>query len=376
MAAAARRRLWELAPRHHCALLGAAFDLRELRQLFRRAGSTGCAEASDYELHSSAVHFAREKNDFSLPAHKLLEERYRDMVLRLRDAETGRDVVAKWRQFAAQGESVGAYWAALTHPACDEAAGEILAEEMHMATHHAFSERRAAARRVRDLRERNAGLEHTLEGARARISALKRETAATRAETLAAQAGLHTARLQHEAARAELGSWKAGAATCALLERIAALEAELVASRETAKCGERALREAQRRIAILERDPLPVSAPPEAAGSAIEVEGDLARRRVLCLGGKVNLVPQYRTVVERARGEFVHHDGGLEHHLSRLPALLASADAVVCLAADCGHGAYRLAKRYCKSKGKPCALLGSSSVHALTRCIEGFRAAA
>lgn len=364
----ARRRLWELPVRHHCVLLGAALDARELRQLFRRAGSRDYAAASDYELHASAVHFARDKNGFSLPVQRLLDERFRDAVLRFDDASTAGGLLERWRAYAAGGEAVSAYWAALTHPACDEALDQTLGLEMHMAAHHAFSERRASARRIRDLQARVAQLEASLAGARSRINALKRETARLREASTALEGRLREARRQHEATRADLERWRDGEEAGSLRERIAAFEAALCASKEMERAARRALSEAQRRAAPLETREIPAvhaeCSPPESAAAA-----DLARLRVLCLGGKTNLVPHYREIVERARGEFVHHDGGREHHLSRLPALLSAADAVICLAADCSHAAYRLAKRYCRAKGKPCALLATSSVHALSSCL-------
>jgi len=375
----ARRRLWELPVRHHCVLLGAAFDVRELRQLFRRAGSRDYAAASNYELHSSAVHFARESNAFSGPVHRLLDERFRDMLLRFRDAATAGELLERWKQFAARGEAISAYWAALTHPACDDALDETLGLEMHMAAHHAFAERRAAARRLRQLQERVIDLERTLTGARDRVNGLKRETARLREESAASEGRLREVCSQRDAAFTELEGWRYGKETDSLRERVAALTSALSAREQAAKAErcrlKEALREAQRRIGALER-PSAQARRSELRSLPLLVatEADLARRRVLCLGGKTSLVPHYREIVERARGEFVHHDGGIEHHLSRLPAMLSAADAVICLAGDCSHSAYRLAKRYCKAKGKPCALLANSSVRTLSSCVERFPA--
>lgn len=370
-AALPRRKLWELAARHHCVLLGAAFDVRELRQLFRRAGSKDYGPATDYELHSSAVHFAQKRNAFSALAQKLLEESFRDAVLRFRDAAGAAELLERWRQYAARGEAVPAYWASLTHPACDDSIDETLSHEMHMVAHHAFAERRAATRRIRDLQARAAGLEDSLGSVRDRANALQRETARLRKEAIAAEGLRRETCRGYDAACAELERWRAGDETRSLRERLVALEAELGAARDEGRADRRALKEALRQAAALERPTATAAIPPSvpcAAPPAAD-EADLAQRRVLCVGGKTGLVPHYRAIVERARGEFTHHDGGVEHHLSRLPALLGAADAVICLAGDCSHGAYRLAKRYCKEKGKPCALLATSSVHALSQCI-------
>lgn len=114
-------------------------------------------------------------------------------------------------------------------------------------------------------------------------------------------------------------------------------------------------------------------APAAGAGPTFEDEvpdcPDLSRRQILCVGGRICLVPRYRDLVQAANGAFSHHDGGIEDHLSRLPALLAAAGGVVCLAGDVSHGANRLVKRYCKRVGKPCALVKHSGVGALSRCL-------
>lgn len=369
------RRLWELPARHHCVLLGAAFDVRELRGLFRRAGSRDYADATDYELHSSAVHFAREKNAFSAPAQKLLDERFRAALLRMRDAASGAELVARWRAQCAEGEAVSAYWAALTHPACDEATDETLNLEMHMAAHHAFAERRAAARRVRALRDQVAALESDLAGARARAAALQRENARLRAETEKIEGALRGERARAGAVAAELERTLLGEDSEKLRGRLAELEDALAHSRAETKAERRARRDLERRQAQIRWESPISQANEDAAVTAPVKEADLAQRRVLCVGGKTSLVPQYRAIVERAGGEFVHHDGGVEDSIGRLPALLGAADAVICLAGDCSHAAYRLAKRYCKAKGKLCALLAGSSVHAMAGCVERLPAA-
>jgi hypothetical protein len=98
-------------------------------------------------------------------------------------------------------------------------------------------------------------------------------------------------------------------------------------------------------------------------------------RRLLCVGGRTNLQPQYRSLVEKAGGQFMYHDGGKEEGLSRLPELLGQADAVICPADCVGHPAYFQLKRHCKQAGKPCVLLRSSGLASfadgLNRLAEG-----
>ncbi len=103
--------------------------------------------------------------------------------------------------------------------------------------------------------------------------------------------------------------------------------------------------------------------------------GNLRGRCVLCVGGRTPLLPQYRQLAERLGVRLIHHDGGREEALSRLPALLASSDAVICPTDCVGHMAYYQLKQHCKLAGKPCVLVKSSGVAsfaaALARLAEG-----
>jgi hypothetical protein len=362
---AERRRLWQVPEKHLCVLLGAAFDARELRQLFRRAGYADWDAASDYALHSTAVHQAKTRNDLSVALQKKLDERFAAALTRFRAARSRLDLIRLWRDWAATGDQVGAYWAALTHAQCDVDADERLSQEMHMLAHFAFAERRAATRRLRAADERVAQLEAALARAQAQCTALRDAAAALRREC-------EQSRQQAAHASAALLRWTDGDEARGWEARARALEAARdEAQRETAHV-RRQLVASMRR----EEHPARLAAPPRGPTPPARVEptppapADLTTRRLLCVGGKTRLVPQYRAAIEGANGVFLYHDGGIEDHLSRLPGLLRSADAVVCLAADVSHCAYYAVKRYCKRFGKSCALLPGSSVSALTQGLQ------
>jgi hypothetical protein len=360
--AAARRKLWELPHHHHCVLLGAAFDARELRQVYRRAGYANWEQASDYQLHSSAVQHARARNEVSRALQKVLEERFAAAVAHLRAARDRREVIVYWRHWAATDDPVGAYWAAITHPCCDTDTDELLSQEMHMLSHFAFAERRAAGRRLRAADERASALEAARDRALKQCEALRSGNAALRAELAHWK---QTAKLAREA----LERTADGAALRERDARVAALEAELAAARRAARAAQReaaSLREARERARVTAAE---AAQPAESDPVEAVPRVDLARRTVLCVGGKPRLVPHYRAIVEAASGAFAHHDGGIEDHLARLAPLLGAADAVVCLATDVSHSAYQAVKRYCKRFGKPCVLVGNSSVSALARSL-------
>jgi len=64
-------------------------------------------------------------------------------------------------------------------------------------------------------------------------------------------------------------------------------------------------------------------------------------------------------VVERAGGQFVHHDGGLEDGESRLWRALGSADVVICPVDCVSHNACLLAKQFISARSCRCAAPGS-----------------
>lgn len=366
LAAPVRARLWELDHQHHCVLLGGAFDPRELRQIFRRIGYQDWESAPDWELHSTAVAWAQTRNELSRLLHKRLDERYSAAIARLKEARTRERIIAGFRAWAAAGDPVGAYWAAITHPECDAKASELLARNMHMLAHLLFAERRAMGRRLHVAEERADKSEQALARCQRHVAELQRRLAAERALRVSAE---QAARQAEAALERQLSGYKA----LELEARAKALAAERDQAQRSAQVAERRLDALRRELTRLREadDPKPAAAL-AAAGDAVAPppKADLGASMVLCVGGKTNLLPAYRETVERARGVFLHHDGGLEDSLARLPALLGSADAVVCLAGSVSHGAYYAVKRYCKRFGKPCALAAGASVAALSQSLD------
>lgn len=100
--------------------------------------------------------------------------------------------------------------------------------------------------------------------------------------------------------------------------------------------------------------------------AALEGNFDLAARKVLCLGGKAALYPEYRRVVEASGATlfFYRSDPRPTSPTSGhgLPKLLWQVDMVVCPIDCVNHEAYFTAKRYCKYYGKPYVLLDRSDI--------------
>jgi hypothetical protein len=90
---------------------------------------------------------------------------------------------------------------------------------------------------------------------------------------------------------------------------------------------------------------------------------DLEARKVLCVGGKAALYPEYRRLVEASGATlFFYRSDPRPARGQRLSKLLAQADMVVCPVDCINHEAYFTAKRYCKYSGTPYVVLDRSDI--------------
>lgn len=145
-------------------------------------------------------------------------------------------------------------------------------------------------------------------------------------------------------------------------ERAEALEQRLTSLGEEQRGLEEALRQARDGRDALERLLLEERSCDDCALNDACPGPELRGRRLLCVGGRVNLQAMYRQLVEKAGGHFIYHDGGKQEALARLPELLGQADAVICPADNVGHPADYQLKRHCKQARKPCVMLRGSSL--------------
>jgi hypothetical protein len=96
---------------------------------------------------------------------------------------------------------------------------------------------------------------------------------------------------------------------------------------------------------------------------------------VLCVGGRAATLGPCRQLAARLGIRLLHHDGGQEESLARLPELIRSADAVVCPTDSVSHSAYYQVNNQCKRVGKPCLFYKGAGVSgfalAMSRVLRG-----
>ncbi|MBK1644154.1 hypothetical protein CKO25_05700 [Thiocapsa imhoffii] len=390
-----RRKLWDIPHKYHCPIIGTCLSVEELRRLAERHAYPPHAKLSDFDLHISFVAAAETKNPLAIATHKALEKRYASCIRRFSRARDPAGLMPLWEEALATGEAPAALWALMTHPRANLVVLTRAYEDIHMLSHQIGAGQRADLKRLTETRgrlerlqadfddlfertqrrteEREAhirNLEHALgererDCADLRVRETRLRDALEQGQTQRLQARIEALDTDLKRLRGELERTRA--------ERDA-LQVQCTETRDEANAAVALHQTAEAERRALERMLETLLAEDQCPGcpaSGCRHDQDLGGRRVLCVGGRQQLVEQYRAMVASCNGRFEHHDGGLEDNQRRLETMLAAADIVVCATDYVSHGAYHRTKRFCKRHDKPHLLLGRSGLsafaHALSR---------
>lgn len=382
-----RLRLWELDDKHHCPVIGSCLPVDDLARLARRfLARIDVGDA--FAMHVEAVNQAKTRNPLSEAMQSILERRYQLEVNRFKQLKSDGDVMQAWRQHYARGDVAGALWAAITQRVLSAESRHAIFADVHMLSHQIGAGLASDARRLATLASECAA-------AKAALGQQKKRQAESEA---ALRRQLH--RAQDECARLpalddqlaqlreRLGAFESGMVMVDIGHRLLTLQAEnseLLVGAQRAWTLEKNLQAAHREAQALarERDQLSVERDAlerllsvgdaesasdlpdrsgECAGQCARCDLAVAGRCVLYVGGRSALLAQYRALAERLGIRLLHHDGGREESLARLPEMISGADAVVCPTDCVSHSAYYQLKRQCKRSGKPCLLFRGAGI--------------
>lgn len=368
-----RRRLWDLPHACHCPVIGVCLPLNTLRTLVNKTLG-GQAQADDYEVHVGAVAECMRRNRLSKRLQDELDRRYAQSIQAFRPAGTAMGIAEMWTAAIRQGDVAGAFWAALTHPRCDDVLQDVLLRDMHMLQHQAGAATRVDIARYKALQQAHADLETETEKVRARHARalagrqaenerLSAEAAQLRTDAVARQSQLAALEQDLEKLKASLADYAQADRLQKKIELLTARQAEL----ETQNQG---LRQQLAQAAKAQAAPAP--APAHAVGAAQDAPAPprLQDQVVLCVGGRNGNIANYRAAVEDIGGRFAHHDGGLEDKHGALDASLAAADLVICQTGCISHNAYWRVKDFCKRTGKRCLFVENPSTSSLVRELQ------
>ena len=379
---AKRAKLWELDRKHHCPIVGTCLSIDELTKMARRHFDHLIARG-DYAMHVEAVGRSNTRNHVSEAIHKLLEQKHQVQILLFDRAKNDHDVLLAWQEHLASGEVAGALWAAVTHRFVSATTQQRILADIHMLSHQIGAGQAAQTRRLTKLEEENDSIRTALQKQK-ECQAKNESVLRWQLKALSAERDqLRTDMAGVERMQTRLAAFESGSAMMEMGQKLLALQAandELRINALSTMVLEKAIKaiHEETQMLTLERDQLVAERDALErlllAGELVENDDENCDRQclscekgalnqcILYVGGRNSLLAHYRTLAERLGIHLIHHDGGLEKSLSRLPDMINKADAVMCPTDCVSHSAYYQLKRQCKRSGKPCLLFKGSGV--------------
>ncbi|MBX9847546.1 MAG: DUF2325 domain-containing protein [Xanthobacteraceae bacterium] len=374
-----RVRVWELNTNLHCSVIGTCLSHAELRRILARLKIAGIETADEHELHMLGVLLANRPQEGGKMLQKALDRRHDVAINQFAKARDDAGIGALWQKAIAGGDIPGAYWAVLTHPESSDKMVQKAFGDVHMLSHLMGATNCADLQRMRKLEDELAVATDKLDRQQRQL----RDGFVERDEKISRLSVMLAEKVQSQVTASLTGSETEASS---LRDTIAELNDRL--ARETAR-RERldqrlaALEEADtvRRKAEAERDALrreleAVEHQMDALIGLADAEPAATARldgaTILYVGGRTGQVPRLRALVERAGGQLLHHDGGIEDAAAMLPGFVSRSDLTV-FPVDCvSHNAMAQAKRACQQLNKPFVPLRTSSLACLLSALSGM----
>jgi hypothetical protein len=280
-----------------------------------------------------------------------------------------------WSEAIKGGDIPGAYWAVLTHAVSSDKLVQKAFGDVHMLSHLMGATNCADLHRMSVLEDENAALVARIERQQKQL----RDGFVERDEKIQRLTRMLADKIQSET---EPSFGEGADETATLRATIADLSKSL--GRETSRRERLEQRlagfeenDSNLRRAELDLIEARLAATLPGVAASPQATLNVAGATILYLGGRSAQIPQLRALVERGGGEFLHHDGGLEHAAALLPGLVGRCDLMV-FPVDCiSHNAMTAAKRTCQQLDKPYVALRTASLAAfLSALASRYRLAA
>ncbi|KAE8758142.1 DUF2325 domain-containing protein [Paraburkholderia madseniana] len=385
-----RARLAELDGQLHCSIIGTCLSTHELRKLVPKFTGLDRRDASDLEIHHSAVELAIDGGAGAKALHKLLDEHYAAAIRRFDKAADDVELLKLWDEALKSGEIPPAYWALMTHPCATLHVRQKAFGELHMLSHLVGAANRADIRRLVALEAENAELKEKVERQQSRlqeistqrdaaIAALNEQiaqlTAVATRQTTADPSDLEAeiSRLRDKLAdsdqRVALHTSRREAAEQRTLQEQGAALA-LRKSRDQALAQ---LLLVQNECDALERATVDAGDNSNGAQTRQASLDSVRGKRIVYVGGRPGSNAALKRLVEAAGGDFVVHDGGVEDRKGLLAAALPGADIVV-FPVDCvDHDSMNTLKRVCERHQIDYHPLRTASVASFVELVDRLR---
>ncbi len=383
-----RTKLWEFDHHYHCAIIGTCLTMDEVRKLLR-SFHMDINDSCSYAIHTTIVSLIA-YNDFrSKKVQSYLNKKCKTAIQKSKKMNAA-ELMAEWKRVLNSGELIATFWAVMSHPCTNEAMKRNFYGDIHMLSHMSGASNRADLKRLKKLENEqkefniethiqltkyqksqteNTRLQTTIQHQTEKIADLVNRVAAlTNANEhlmvlndveKSHQLNLQVEKLNHKISFQENEIETYRNKTDQLDKWVTELNYQINSHQKTITAYKNETEHLQN---MLCQNQLEDECPFKNQG--------LCGQCILYVGGKANLIPYYRELVEAKAGVFLHHDGGLEKNTQDLSDSLNRADLVI-FPSDCiSHDAYWKIKRTCKKQHKPFEYLKSPGLHSLASVLD------
>jgi hypothetical protein len=384
----ARTKLWQFDHNYHCAVIGTCLTMTEVKKLLNSLG-INCNQTSAYDIHTAIVTLIAYNDRRSKKVQNYLDKKFSTFIkiTKKMDATLLRK---EWKSVLNTGDLVGTFWAIMSHPATDSEMKRDFYGDIHMLSHLSGASNRVDLKRLNQLEIERKKVDSDALVQQKKINKIQAENtrlqqkiqlqeekssdfnnriiALTNANEqltilndieeikrlnlqvskLNHKVAFHVSEMEkHEESQKEMGQL-------------------LTILKYQAKTDKQCITEYKNEIEHLQY----VLNQNKSQNKCLFKKQGLCGQCVLYVGGKANLIPHYRELIEAKSGHFLYHDGGLEKSTQDLPQFLNRADLVI-FPSDCiSHDAYWKIKTICKKQQKPYEYLNSPGLHSLSKALD------
>ncbi|MCF6204749.1 MAG: DUF2325 domain-containing protein [Methylococcaceae bacterium] len=383
-----RTKLWELDHIYHCAIIGTCLTMDEVRRLLRSFRLNIDNDCS-YEIHTTIVTLISFKDYPSKKVQSYLDKKFKSALQKTRKMNAD-ELKEEWKRVLNNGELIATFWAVISHPCTNEKMKKYFYGDIHMLSHMSGASNRADLKRLKSLEQSHKEFNSEAQTQQVKYQKLQAtnidlqksiQLQTEKIDDLVNQVSALSNANEHLMVLNDVNKCKQLISQIEKLSyKIIFQENEMVKSHNKVAQLEKVItglnRQAnnyQKTITVnkneIEHLQYLLSKNQEEGECLFKTPG-LCGQCILYVGGKSNLIPHYRELVEEKDGAFIHHDGGLEKNTQDLSNSLKRADLVV-FPSDCiSHEAYWKIKRTCKKQQKPYKYLQSAGLHSLSNMLD------
>lgn len=383
-----RTKLWELDHNYHCAIIGTCLTMDEVRRLLRSFRLNIDNDCS-YEIHTTIVTLISFKDYPGKKVQNYLDKKFKIALQKTRKMDAD-ELKKEWKRVLNNGELIATFWAVMSHPCTSEKMKKYFYGDIHMLSHMSGASNRADLKRLKLLEQSQKEFNTETQSQLAKYQKLQAENVGLQAKIqrqteknydlvnqVAALTNVNEQlmvldnvkqcnylNLQVEKLNNKIGCQQ---------NEIDIYQKKIVQLDEVVLGLNLQLRANQKNMATNknEIEHLQYQLSQNQIKNECHLKGQgLCGQCVLYVGGKSNLIPRYRKLVESLEGDFLHHDGGHEKNTQDLSDSLNRADLVVFPSNCISHDAYWKIKRTCKKQQKPYEYLNGPGLHSLSSMLD------